>query len=189
MKGFFEGVGGMLGFIDEGAVRPWKEANAEGVSDVASAGGGRPVTLAKRVRNQRRRVNMPRIEPRVLRRLENCSATDIIARRYVRAARPTEYVEENRIVLTKKTRMRSHISAFEHLRKPAKRPYDALYHLKRRLRVLIEAVGQAIGVVRIHASHHPRLAHSAVHAPHAAHATAHAAVHAAVARAVAASVH
>lgn len=60
-------------------MRPWKDAKAEGVRDVASAGGGRPVIFAKIVRVQRRRVKMPRIEPRVLRRFENCSATEIIA--------------------------------------------------------------------------------------------------------------
>ncbi len=79
-KGFLEGVGGALELSTEGgAVRPWNAAKAEGVRDVASAGGGRPVTLASRVRNQRRRVNIPRIDPSVLRRFENCSATDIIA--------------------------------------------------------------------------------------------------------------
>lgn len=83
-KGFLDGVGGELGLFaadEEGEVRPWKEAKAEGVRDVASAGGGRPVIFARRVRSQRRRVKMPRIEPRVLRRLENCSATEIIASR------------------------------------------------------------------------------------------------------------
>lgn len=49
--------------------------------EVASAGGGRPVRRARRVRSQRRRVKMPRMEPRVSRRVENCSATDIMARR------------------------------------------------------------------------------------------------------------
>ena len=56
-----------------------KEAKAEGVRDVASAGGGRPVSLARRVRSQRRMVKIPRTEPRVLRRLPNCSATETIA--------------------------------------------------------------------------------------------------------------
>lgn len=78
-KGLREGVGGAPGWEEEGEVRPWKEANAEGVREVASAGGGRPVIFARRVRNQRRRVNIPRMEPRVLRRLENCSATETIA--------------------------------------------------------------------------------------------------------------
>ncbi len=59
--------------------RPRKEAKAEGVREVASAGGGRPVILAKKVRSHRRIVKIPRIEPRVLRRFANCSATEIMA--------------------------------------------------------------------------------------------------------------
>lgn len=83
MNGFLESDGGALGlFGEDAAERPWKEAKAEGVREVASAGGGRPVILATRVRIQRRRVKMPRMEPRVLRRLENCSATEIIAARH-----------------------------------------------------------------------------------------------------------
>ena len=79
-KGLRDGVGGKPGCeCGDEEVRPWKEANAEGVRDVASAGGGRPVIFAKRVRSQRRRAKMPRMEPRVLRRLENCSATETIA--------------------------------------------------------------------------------------------------------------
>ena len=35
---------------EEGEKWFWKEAKAEGVSDVASAGSGRPVSFAKRVR-------------------------------------------------------------------------------------------------------------------------------------------
>ena len=79
-KGFFEGVGWPFGRREgpEGD-SPWNDANAEGVSDVASAGGGRPVTLAMRVRSQRRTVKMPSMEPRVVRRVENCSATCTIA--------------------------------------------------------------------------------------------------------------
>ncbi len=78
MKGFLEGLGVVL---PSGAtrVRPSKRAKAEGVRAMASAGRGRPVSFAKRVRSQRIRVKMPRIEPRVLRRLPNCSATEIIA--------------------------------------------------------------------------------------------------------------
>lgn len=79
MKGFLEGAGGAEDA--DGLERPRKEANAEGVSEVASTGGGRPVILAKSVRSQRRIVNMPRMEPRALRRLANCSATEIIAAR------------------------------------------------------------------------------------------------------------
>ena len=79
-KGFLEGVGWPSGRgEDDEEVRPWKAAKAEGVRDVASAGGGRPVILASKVRNQRRSVNIPKIDPRVLRRLENCSATETIA--------------------------------------------------------------------------------------------------------------
>ncbi len=43
-------MGWPSGRAPEDGERPWKEANAEGVRDVASAGGGRPVTLARRVR-------------------------------------------------------------------------------------------------------------------------------------------
>ena len=50
MKGLREGVDAPDGFEGEGEERPWKEAKAEGVSEVASAGGGRPGSLAKRVR-------------------------------------------------------------------------------------------------------------------------------------------
>lgn len=59
-----------------------KAANADGVSDVASAGGGRPVSFAMRVLNHLRIVKMPRTEPRVFRRLPNCSATDTIAGKF-----------------------------------------------------------------------------------------------------------
>lgn len=85
MKGFLEGRGGAgepsgrtpaPGPVEE---RPWKAAKAAGVRAMASAGGGRPVILARRVRSQRRRVKMPKMEPSVLRRLPNCSATEIIA--------------------------------------------------------------------------------------------------------------
>ena len=79
-KGLREGVAGVPGCeLRDEEVRPWKEANADGVSEAASTGGGRPVIFARRVRIQRRMVKMPRMEPRVLRRLENCSATDTIA--------------------------------------------------------------------------------------------------------------
>ena len=50
-KGFFEGAGWPSGVREgEEEERPWKEAKAEGVSEVASAGGGRPVIFAKMVR-------------------------------------------------------------------------------------------------------------------------------------------
>ena len=85
-----EGLGGAL--EGEEGESPWNEAKADGVRDVASAGGGRPVILAKRVRSQRRRVKMPRIEPRVVRRFANCSATEIIAGEKVCSARtPPSY--------------------------------------------------------------------------------------------------
>ena len=75
-NGFFDGVGWPLGRREgDEDESPWKEANADGVRDVASAGGGRPVIFAKSVLSHRRRANIPRMEPRVVRRLENCSAT------------------------------------------------------------------------------------------------------------------
>ena len=50
-KGFFEGTGWPFGrSVGPEGERPWNEAKAEGVSDVASTGGGRPVSLAMRVR-------------------------------------------------------------------------------------------------------------------------------------------
>ena len=50
-KGFFEGVGWPFGNSEgDEEERPCQEAKAEGVREVASAGGGRPVILATRVR-------------------------------------------------------------------------------------------------------------------------------------------
>ena len=49
-KGFLDGVVWPSGRTEDEEERPWKEAKAEGVRDVASAGGGRPVIFAKRVR-------------------------------------------------------------------------------------------------------------------------------------------
>ncbi len=49
-NGFFEGVGWPFGNRGDEDERPWKEAKADGVRDAASAGGGRPVILARRVR-------------------------------------------------------------------------------------------------------------------------------------------
>lgn len=80
-NGFLDGEGGddvELFEAEEGG-RPRKDAKAEGVREVASAGGGRPVTFANKVFSQRRTVKMPRMEPSVLRRFVNCSATAIIA--------------------------------------------------------------------------------------------------------------
>ena len=64
-----------------GAALLWerKAEKEAGVRAVASAGGGRPRSLARRVRSQRSRAKMPSMEPRVVRRCENCSATDIMA--------------------------------------------------------------------------------------------------------------
>ncbi len=78
-KGFREGGGEDEWFGAEEGGRPRNDAKADGVREVASAGGGRPLTLANKVRSQRRIVNMPRIEPSVLRRFVNCSATETMA--------------------------------------------------------------------------------------------------------------
>ena len=79
-NGFFEGVGWPFGRREgPDGESPWNDAKAEGVSDVASAGGARPVTLAKSVRSQRRTVKIPRMDPSVVRSVENCSATCTIA--------------------------------------------------------------------------------------------------------------
>lgn len=81
-KGFLEGRGGAP--VPSGSVPalPWNLAKAEGVKEVASAGGGRPVNFATRVLIQRSSVKIPSIEPSVSRRFENCSATDTMARTY-----------------------------------------------------------------------------------------------------------
>lgn len=60
MNGFFEGRAG-IGLpsapnVPGGGVTPEKAKKFEGVSAVASAGGGRPESLARRVRAQRMRV-------------------------------------------------------------------------------------------------------------------------------------
>ena len=82
MNGFLDGFGGagVPSGRRVGEDAPdWKAKKFEGVRAVASAGGGRPVSLASRVRSQRRRVKIPRTEPRVWRMFVNCSATDTIA--------------------------------------------------------------------------------------------------------------
>ena len=81
MNGFLDGRGGAgePSGRTAGGLWPWNAAKAAGVRAIASAGGGRPVILARRVRIQRRRVKMPKMEPSVLRRLPNCSATETIA--------------------------------------------------------------------------------------------------------------
>lgn len=48
-KGFFEGAGGWFEGDDAGE-RPRNAAKADGVREVASAGGGRPIIFAKSVR-------------------------------------------------------------------------------------------------------------------------------------------
>lgn len=76
MNGFFEGLG------EAGEPSAWRPVNAAkfaGVNSLEEAGGGRPVSFAMAVRIQRINVKMPRTEPRVCRRLPNCSATDTIA--------------------------------------------------------------------------------------------------------------
>lgn len=81
-NGFLEGLGGAgepSGRVAGDERPPMKAAKAAGVREVASAGGGRPVSLAIRVRNHRMMVKMPSAEPRVFRRLPNCSATETIA--------------------------------------------------------------------------------------------------------------
>lgn len=77
-----------------------KAAKAAGVKDVASAGGGRPVSFASNVRNHRMSVKIPRAEPRVLRRLPNCSATETIATNQSVSVR-YEYLSLKRAELTK----------------------------------------------------------------------------------------
>lgn len=80
-NGFLEGLGGAgepSGRL--AGERPlMNEAKAAGVKAVASAGGGRPVSLEINVRNHLMMAKIPRAEPRVLRRFPNCSATETIA--------------------------------------------------------------------------------------------------------------
>lgn len=78
-NGFLLGRGGLAGEPSGRNFRPSKDAKALGVSDVASAGGGRPVNFANNVRSHLRMVNIPSIDPRVFLKLPNCSATDTIA--------------------------------------------------------------------------------------------------------------
>ena len=68
MKGFRDGRGGAgdpSGSIAGPLPPETKCENAAGVRDVASAGGGRPVNFAVRVRIHRSSVYIPSIEPRV----------------------------------------------------------------------------------------------------------------------------
>jgi hypothetical protein len=81
-KGFFEGLGGAgepSGSV-AGAERPCiKAAKADGVSEAASAGGGRPVIFAINVLNHLIIVKIPKADPRVFRKFPNCSATETMA--------------------------------------------------------------------------------------------------------------
>ena len=82
--------------------------------------------------------------------------------------------------------MRSHISTFQHLRKPPKCPDQALNYLKRRLGALTERIRQTIRIIRIPIAHHARLPIHAASVPSHSHASyaSHAAIHGAVAPAV-----
>lgn len=75
-NGLLEGLGRVLA----SGMEPVKVANFEGVSSLGEEGGGLPVILAMSVRIQRINVNRPRTDPRVVLKLPNCSATEIIAR-------------------------------------------------------------------------------------------------------------
>lgn len=75
----FGGIGLPSGPIIGGSGKPANFAKFEGVREVASAGGGRPVILARSVRIHRRRVKIPKMLPRVVFRVENCSATETMA--------------------------------------------------------------------------------------------------------------
>ena len=134
---------------------------------------------------------MPRMEPRVWRRDENCSATETMAvdRRDEalvmekvggeKVGKSGETSDEGGRARTEETRMRSHISTLQHLSEPPKRTDDTLDDLERRLRALAEAIRQAIGIVRIHPRLHSHASHPSVHASHSSHPShaAHSAVH------------
>ena len=81
---------------------------------------------------------MPRMEPRVVRRLENCSATDTIAAIHVNHR--DESMGMGKMSLTKETRMSSHICTFQHLRYSPKCTHQTLYELKRSLCALAESI-------------------------------------------------
>ena len=88
MNGFLDGRGGSGDPSGSVAGTPedepdMNEAKADGVNAVASAGGGRPASFAKRVLSHRINVNMPRTDPSVFRRLPNCSATETMAEKGV----------------------------------------------------------------------------------------------------------
>ena len=82
-NGFLEGRGGAgepSGRVAGPEPLPENAAKAEGVRAAASAGGGRPVSFANSVLSHLIMANIPSTEPRVSRRLPNCSATDTIAK-------------------------------------------------------------------------------------------------------------
>ncbi len=81
-----------------------------------------------------------------------------------------------REVHTEEARVRSHVCALKHLRKASKSPYYTFDHLEGCLCVLIEAVGQAVGIIGVH----PRLAHASIHPVHASHTPVHATITATV---------
>lgn len=135
-KGFLERRGGAARVPSGRTVRPSKLANAAGVRAVASAGGGLPVILAINVRSHRRIVKMPRMEPSVFRRLPNCSATETIA---IEVSISSPNNDSPR--LTKETRMCSHVSTLQHLRKASECANNALNDLECGLCALTETMG------------------------------------------------
>lgn len=134
-KGFLDGRGGEL---PSGSIlRPSKEANAEGVREVASTGMGRPVIFAKRVRIQRIMVNIPRMDPRLLRKFPSCSATDTIAL-IVSKERFEECFDGS--PPTKKTGVCGHVCALKHLSKSSKCTNYTFNYLESSLCALREAL-------------------------------------------------
>ena len=81
---------------------------------------------------------MPRMEPRVVRRLENCSATDTIAA--IRVSHWDESMRKGKVSLTEETRMSSHVCTLQHLRYPPKCTHQTLYELERSLGALAESI-------------------------------------------------
>lgn len=71
--------------------------------------------------------------------------------------------------------MRCHIGAVQHLSESPKRPDKAFDELERGLRVLAEAVCQAVWIVRIY-PHPAGPTHPSVHAPDPADASVHGAI-------------
>ena len=123
-------------------------------------------------------MNIPRMDPRVLRRLENCSATETIAIVLV----ISKYSGRTGLGWcgTEEARMGGHVCTFQHLCHTTKCSDQALNDLKCCLRALTEAIRQAVGIVWV-PSHHSWLSHtSSVHAPVAPHASIHGAIPTAV---------